>query len=127
MHGIFCLVCASFGRWFACLWCSCILFLFLLRLIVKVTFDYFVVSVGQVIPVLIYGAKTASVSIGKMLHSTTESKYKLIGFIDDSKSANKMQILGCPVYLRNDERKLKEVFKKKQIRCHILTLENERY
>ncbi|MFY9162176.1 MAG: nucleoside-diphosphate sugar epimerase/dehydratase [Paludibacteraceae bacterium] len=97
------------------------LFLFLLRLIVKVTFDYFVVSVGQVIPVLIYGAKTAGVSIGKMLHSTTESKYKLIGFIDDSKSANKMQILGCPVYLRSDERKLKEVFKKKQIRAVIFS------
>jgi FlaA1/EpsC-like NDP-sugar epimerase len=96
-------------------------FLFLLRLVVKVTFDHFVVSVGQVVPVLIYGTKAAGVSIGKMIRSTTDSKYKLVGFIDDSKNTSNMQILGKPVYMRNNEEKLADIFRKKQIKAVIFS------
>ncbi|MEI6753361.1 MAG: nucleoside-diphosphate sugar epimerase/dehydratase [Paludibacter sp.] len=74
------------------------LFLFMLRLIVKTIYDYFSQNSGQIIPVMIYGSQSAAIGIAKMLRTTPENKYKLVGFIDDDKNATEKVIMGVKVY-----------------------------
>ena len=79
------------------------LLLFILRLSVKTIYDYFSQNSGQIIPVMIYGSQSAAIGIAKMLRTTAENKYKLIGFIDDDKSATEKVIMGVKVYSLNEE------------------------
>ena len=77
--------------------------LFILRLTVKILYDYFSQNSGQIIPVMIYGSQSAAIGIAKMLRTTPENKYKLVGFIDDDKSATEKVIMGVKVYRLNEE------------------------
>ena len=79
------------------------LLLFILRLSVKTIYDYFSQNSGQIIPVMIYGSQSAAIGIAKMLRTTPENKYKLVGFIDDDKSATEKVIMGVKVYSLNEE------------------------
>ena len=88
------------------------LLLFLVRLIVKVTYDTFSQSSNHIIPVMIYGTKSAAIGIAKMLRTDSNTKYKLIGFIDDNKNATQRLIMGMKVYLLN-EKNVQNIISKK--------------
>jgi FlaA1/EpsC-like NDP-sugar epimerase len=89
------------------------LFLFLIRLLVKSLYDHLTQRGDHITPVMIYGTKSAAIGIGKMLMSEqVGSKYKLVGFIDDDKSASEKMIMGVKVYHLNEE-SLKNVIVKK--------------
>jgi len=89
------------------------LLLFMLRMIVKVFFDFVTQNTGSITPVMIYGTGSDAVGIAKMLRSGREDlKYKLVGFIDDNKEANEKMIVGVRVY-HFDEHTIKRVIIKK--------------
>lgn len=89
------------------------LFLLLIRLFVKTVYDYFTQQGEYIMPVMIYGTKSAAVGIAKMLLSEqVGSKYKLVGFIDDDKDASEKMIMGVRVYHLNDDT-LKRIIVKK--------------
>ncbi|OJX83869.1 MAG: hypothetical protein BGP01_10710 [Paludibacter sp. 47-17] len=78
-------------------------FLFLLRLTVKTLYDFITQRGEVIIPVMIYGTKSAAIGIAKMLMSEqVGSKYELVGFIDDDKSASEKMIMGVRVYHLQD-------------------------
>ncbi len=79
------------------------LLLFILRLTVKSIYDYFTQNSGQIIPVMIFGTQSAAIGIAKMLRTTTENKYKLVGFIDNNKNVSQKVIMGAKVYQLTDE------------------------
>ncbi len=72
--------------------------LFCLRLAVKTIYDYFTQSFGYITPVMIYGTQSAAIGIAKMLRTSPENKYKLVGFIDNDKNASEKLIMGVKVY-----------------------------
>lgn len=77
--------------------------LFSLRMFVKTLFELFVVSAGSAKRVMIYGTKSAGVAIAKMLRSSVDERYKLVGFIDDSENYVSRVILGVRVYKLDGE------------------------
>jgi FlaA1/EpsC-like NDP-sugar epimerase len=81
--------------------------LFLERLIIKTVFDYVIQNSGRLTPVMIYGTQTAAIGIAKMIRSTKDLNYKLIGFIDNGNTnggnITGVRLLGIRVYnLRKD-------------------------
>lgn len=89
------------------------LFLFFVRLIVKIGYDLFSQNSGKIIPVMIFGTKDAAIGIAKMLLSTQgELKYKLVGFIDNDKTATQRLIRGVKVYAMS-ENVIKRIVAKK--------------
>ena len=84
------------------------LLLFILRLVVKSIYDYFTQNSGQITPVMIFGTQSAAIGIAKMIRSSQDNKYKLVGFIDDDKNASERVIMGVKVY-RLDENTIKKV------------------
>lgn len=78
--------------------------LFLLRLTAKTLYDFMTQRGDIIIPVMIYGTKSAAIGIAKMLMSEqVGSKYELVGFIDDDKSASEKMIMGVRVYHLKDD------------------------
>ena len=73
------------------------LLLLFLRIVVKTVYDIFIVSSGRTISVVVYGTKSAGISIAKMIRSETTSRYRVVGFVDDSRHQDK-QIFGLPIY-----------------------------
>lgn len=88
------------------------LLLFSLRLAAKTFYDYFTQNFGQITPVMIYGTKSAAIGIAKMLRSTQDTKYKLVGFIDEDKNSSERVIMGVKVY-HLDENTVKDIVVKK--------------
>jgi len=88
------------------------LFLFILRLGVKTIYDYFTQNSGQITPIMIFGTKSAAIGIAKMLHTGPETKYKLVGFIDDDRNSSERVIMGVKVY-KLDEDTVKNIVVKK--------------
>jgi len=84
------------------------LLLFIVRLLVKTIYDYFTQNSGQIIPVMIFGTQSAAIGIAKMLRSSQDHKYKLVGFIDDDKNATERVIMGVKVY-KYDENTIKKI------------------
>jgi FlaA1/EpsC-like NDP-sugar epimerase len=84
------------------------LLLFVTRLTVKTIYDFYTQNSGQITPVMIFGTQSAAIGIAKMLRSSEEKKYKLVGFIDDDKNASERVIMGVKVY-RLDEDTVKRV------------------
>lgn len=78
------------------------LFLFFLRLLVKTTYDLFTQNAKSITPVMIFGTQSAAIGIAKMLRSSQEHPYKLVGFIDDDKNATERVIMGARVYSLNE-------------------------
>ena len=88
------------------------LFLMFLRVSVKTLYDVFVVDFGSRLPVVIYGTKSAGISIAKMIRAETNSRYRVVGFVDDNKNQNK-EIFGLPIYSTTNKNLISELEKKK--------------
>ena len=86
--------------------------LFLVRLIVKTTYDYVSMNSQNTTPVVIYGTKDAGVALAKMLKSTTNFKYKLVGFVDTDKDITSKELMGVKVYDLTEKFVEKELAKK---------------
>jgi FlaA1/EpsC-like NDP-sugar epimerase len=77
--------------------------LFSWRVTIKTIFEYISHRSSGVQKVLIYGTKSAGLSIAKMLQSNMESTYRPVGFISDSKDNMHHNLLGLKVYHLNDD------------------------
>jgi FlaA1/EpsC-like NDP-sugar epimerase len=86
--------------------------LFSVRLIIKISYDFFMRSSGTSIPVMIYGTKHMAVGIAQMLRTDPNGKYKLVGFIDNEKNHTQWSIMGIKVYFLNEEN-VKNIIAKK--------------
>ena len=95
------------------------LLLMFLRVYVKTLYDVFVVSLGRTIPVVVYGTKSAGISIAKMLRAETNSRYRVVGFVDDKKNQNK-EIFGLPIYSTNNA-DLMYLLDKKKIKAVVIS------
>lgn len=90
------------------------LFLFGLRLIVKSLYDVLIVRSGRAEAVVVYGTKTAGVAIAKMIRSDINSRFRVVGFIDDGSNQDK-QIFGLPIYSTKKEKVLVEKLKERRV------------
>jgi len=79
------------------------LMLFLIRLTVKSMFNYYSENSDSIIPVMIFGTQSSAIGIAKMIRSAQDNKYKLVGFLDDDKSASEKIIMGVKVYELNED------------------------
>ena len=89
------------------------------RVIIKTVFEYISHHGQGVQAVLIYGTKSAGLSIAKMLQSNMESSYRPMGFISDFKDNTHHHLLGLKVYPINDE--LISMMKEKNINSIIIS------
>lgn len=87
------------------------------RVIIKTVFEYISHRSKGVDKVLIYGTKSAGLSIAKMLQSNLESQYRPVGFIADKYDDIQHDLLGLTVYPLNEQ--LMYTLKKHHIR-HII-------
>ena len=95
------------------------LLLMFLRVSVKTLYDVIVVNSGKTIPIMIYGTKSAGISIAKMIRSEVNSKYRVVGFVDDKHNQDK-QIFGLPVY-STKKTKIESIFEKKKIKAIVVS------
>lgn len=93
--------------------------LFVWRITIKTTFEYISHHNHNVKKVLIYGTKSAGLSIAKMLQSNLESAYRPVGFIADKTDNTNHNILGLNIYPIDDN--LIALMKKKEIQCIIVS------
>ena len=93
--------------------------LFCWRVIIKTVFEYISHHGQGVQAVLIYGTKSAGLSIAKMLQSNMESSYRPVGFISDFKDNTHHHLLGLKVYPINAE--LISMMKEKNINSIIIS------
>jgi FlaA1/EpsC-like NDP-sugar epimerase len=70
---------------------------------IKTIFEYISHHSDGVQKVLIYGTKSAGLSIAKMLQSNMESHYRPVGFVADSKDNMHHNLLGLKVYPLNHD------------------------
>lgn len=77
--------------------------LFFWRVMIKMLFEYVYHHGDRVQKVLIYGTKSAGLSIAKMLQSNMESTYRPVGFIADNTDNKLHNLLGMKVLPINDE------------------------
>ena len=87
------------------------------RVIIKTVFEYISHRSKGGDKVLIYGTKSAGLSIAKMLQSNLESQYRPVGFIADKYDDIQHDLLGLTVYPLNEQ--LMYTLKKHHIR-HII-------
>lgn len=87
-------------------------FLFLLRLVVKTAYDYYIQNFQHIIPIMIYGTRSAGIGIAKMIRATPDSKYKVVGFIDDDNISTKRVIMGFKIY-KKDEKTVRDIIAKR--------------
>ena len=73
------------------------------RVTIKTVFEHISHSSKGVEKVLIYGTKSAGLSIAKMLQSNMESKYRPVGFIADEKDDVHHSLLNLKVYELNQD------------------------
>jgi FlaA1/EpsC-like NDP-sugar epimerase len=72
--------------------------LFSWRVVIKTVFEYISHHTDGVQKVLIYGTKSAGLSIAKMLQANMESPYRPVGFISDTNDNMHHNLLGLKVY-----------------------------
>ena len=77
--------------------------LFIIRLVVKNTFDYFSAYAVKITPTVIYGTKSSGIAIAKMLRASENAPYKLVGFVDTDKEVTSKVLMGVKVYELNEE------------------------
>ena len=78
-----------------------IVLLFVWRVTIKTSFEFLSHQGGRSEKVLIYGVRSAGLSIAKMLHSNMDSPYRPVGFITDEQEKVDHDLLGMRVYPRN--------------------------
>ena len=96
-----------------------ICFLSIWRIIIKTTFEYISHHNKNVKKVLIYGTKSAGLSIAKMLQSNMESAYRPVGFIADQTDKTNHNLLGLKIYTISNDLIL--LMKEKDINCIIVS------
>lgn len=96
-----------------------ICFLFTWRVAIKTAFEFMSQHNPNIKKVLIYGTKSAGLSIAKMLQNDLESIYKPVGFIADENDNTTHDLLGFTTYAINQE--LIEMMKQKNIQCVIVS------
>lgn len=96
-----------------------ICFLFIWRVTIKTTFEYLSHHNSSVKKVLIYGTKSAGLSIAKMLQSNLESNYRPVGFIADKTDDCSHNLLGLNIYQFNKD--LITLMQEKDIKCVIVS------
>lgn len=89
------------------------------RVTIKTTFEHISHRSKGVAKVLIYGTKSAGLSIAKMLQSNMESKYRPVGFIADKNDDINHSLLTLKVYEINQE--LIDMMKKNRIKHVIIS------
>ena len=89
------------------------------RVSIKTIFEYISHHNSGVQKVLIYGTKSAGLSIAKMLQSNMESNYRPVGFISDYNDNTHHNLLGLKVYPLNE--KLIELMKSSNINNIIIS------
>ena len=89
------------------------------RVTIKTTFEHISHRSKGVAKVLIYGTKSAGLSIAKMLQSNMESKYRPVGFIADKNDDIHHSLLTLKVYEINQE--LIDMMKKNRIKYVIIS------
>ncbi|MCI7337486.1 MAG: nucleoside-diphosphate sugar epimerase/dehydratase [Paludibacteraceae bacterium] len=97
------------------------LLLLLLRMSVKVLFDYLVAHNGQMKPVAVYGTKSAGIGIAKMIRSSDNLKFRLAAFIDDVPDVNKKNIFGVQVLSTHNADNLLHFLAKHKIRTIVVS------
>lgn len=95
------------------------LLLMFLRVSVKTLYDVFVVNLGRPISIVVYGTKSAGISIAKMIRSESNSRYRVVGFVDNGNNQDK-QIFGLPIYSTNNS-KLLSILEKKQVQAVVVS------
>ena len=89
------------------------------RVTIKTTFEHISHRSKEVEKVLIYGTKSAGLSIAKMLQSNMESKYRPVGFIADKNDDVHHSLLTLKVYEINQD--LIDLMKKNRIKYVIIS------
>lgn len=95
------------------------LLMMLLRISVKTMYDVLIVRSGRTIPIVVYGTKSAGISIAKMIRSEVDSRYRVVGFIDEKSNQDK-QIFGLPIYSTKNK-KLLALLEKKRVKAVIVS------
>jgi FlaA1/EpsC-like NDP-sugar epimerase len=95
------------------------LLLMFLRVSVKTLYDVFVVNLGRPISIVVYGTKSAGISIAKMIRSESNSRYRVVGFVDNGNNQDK-QIFGLPIYSTTNS-KLLTILEKKQVQAVVVS------
>ncbi len=97
------------------------LLLVMLRLIVKLLFDYLIVNSGTMKPVAVYGTKSAGIGIAKLIRSSESLKFRLSAFLDDDIEGNGKRIFSVPVVSTRDTKRMLNTLKKRKIRTVIVS------
>lgn len=95
------------------------LLMMFLRVSVKTLYDVFVLQSGRTISVVVYGTKSAGISIAKMIRSQSNSIYRVVGFIDDKSNQNK-QIFGLPIY-STKSKSLLSILEQKKVKAVVVS------
>ena len=96
-------------------------FLFVVRLFIKTFYDAFVISSGKKVPVVVYGTKSAGVSIAKMLKSNSDSRFQLVGFVDDEQKHYDKRIFGRQIFSLQDMDGAIMSLKRKRVKAVVLS------
>jgi FlaA1/EpsC-like NDP-sugar epimerase len=96
-----------------------ICFLFTWRVAIKTAFEFMSHHNPSIKKVLIYGTKSAGLSIAKMLQSNMDSNYRPVGFIADENDKTNHELLGMTIYTINQD--LIDLMKKKEIKRIIVS------
>lgn len=94
-------------------------FLFIWRIIIKTVFEYISHHNANVKKVLIFGTKSAGLSIAKMLQSNLESAYRPVGFIENIPEHFNHNLLGLNIYPLDKD--LISLMKEQGIKCVIVS------
>jgi FlaA1/EpsC-like NDP-sugar epimerase len=74
--------------------------LFLYRLVVKQTFDFYISKKGNqnLIKIIIYGTDANAIYVAKALKFETPSRFKILGFIDKNNHNSTKRMLDLPIF-----------------------------
>lgn len=97
-----------------------LLSLFVFRLGVKTFYDVLVAAEKNVVPVVVYGTKSAGVGLAQMIRGSNDTKYKVVGFVDDKHNEDK-RILGLPILSTDDKNKLIERLRNKRVKAVVVS------
>ena len=80
-----------------------IVLLIVWRITIKTSFEYISLHGSAKKNVLVYGTKSAGLSIAKMLKSNMDSPYHTVGFITEPDNKIDHDLLGLPVFILNED------------------------
>ncbi|WP_339838342.1 nucleoside-diphosphate sugar epimerase/dehydratase [uncultured Flavobacterium sp.] len=74
-------------------------FLFFFRIIVKFVFENFINSIDakKLIPTVVYGSDANAIAVANAVKSESPPRFKIVAFMDSSKSNKSKSILGLPI------------------------------